>query len=251
MLAYPAVLLCAAIALTFAAEALLRGSAADAAAFLADPRRPGLATVALVAVALAGLDAAMRRRTQAMLLAAPALLALAWIGREKLFYLGDPPYPTDFLYARQIAELLPLMVAERPMAATRMVLGALAVALLVAVGWRWSRRLSPMGPGGRAARLAIALPLLGTFAVQMDHAGHSPLRSGLKVEPMMWDQKANYAHNGLVMAFLLNVPMANVASPDGYSARALATIPVDRRHATKIDVDALHDRLRPESQEDY
>ena len=29
-------------------------------------------------------------------------------------YLSDPFYPTDFLYARQIVELLPLLVNERP-----------------------------------------------------------------------------------------------------------------------------------------
>ncbi len=29
-------------------------------------------------------------------------------------YLSDPFYPTDFLYARQIVELLPLLVSDRP-----------------------------------------------------------------------------------------------------------------------------------------
>lgn len=221
---YPAAMLSAAAVLVFAAETLLRGSPVAAAAFLADPARPGLATVGLVALALVGLDAAMRRQAQAVLVVAPVLLALAFIGREKLFYLGDPPYPTDFLYARQIGELMPLMLAERPVAGAMMALGGLAAALLVVLGWRWSRRMPGMGLAGRAARLAIALPLLGAVAMQMDHATHSPLRSGLKVEPMMWDQKENYAHNGLVMAFALNLPMANVAAPDGYGQQAIAAI---------------------------
>lgn len=221
---YPLAILGAAAALTFVAETLLRGSPLGAAAFLADPGRPGVATVGLVALALVGLDATMRRQTQAVLLVAPVLLALAFIGREKLFYLGDPPYPTDFLYARQIAELMPLMVAERPVSGALMALGALATALLVVLGWRWSRRMPGMGLAGRATRLAIALPALVVVAAQMDHASHSPLRSRLNIAPMMWDQKANYAHNGLVMAFALNLPMANVAAPDGYAPDALAAI---------------------------
>ena len=39
---------------------------------------------------------------------------------------------------------------------------------------------------------------------------------------MMWDQKENYASNGFALAFALNVPMAKVAAPDGYSEDAIA-----------------------------
>lgn len=221
LLAYPAAILLAAAALVFGAEAVLRGSAGEAAFFLVDPSRPGPATVAIVALALMGADALLRRGMQSALVLGPLLVALAWIGREKLFYLGDPPYPADFLYARQIAELMPLMAAERPVAGVLMIAAGVAGAVLVAMLWRWSRLLPPIGIAGRAARLAIALPLLGHLAAQMDHASHSTLRSQLGIQPMMWDQKANYAHNGLVLAFALNVPMANVAAPSGYSAPAM------------------------------
>lgn len=203
---------------------LLRGSARDAASFLIDENRPGLATVALIALALIGLDAIMLRRTQAVLVAGPALLVLAWVGREKLFYLGDPPYPTDFLYARQIAELIPLMVVERPLDAALIAVGGLATAIVLVIFWRLSRRMPRLRAAGRIARLAIAVPAFAWLATHMDYASHSPLRSSLKVAPMMWDQKANYAHNGLVLAFALNLPMANVATPDGYSPDALAAI---------------------------
>lgn len=40
----------------------------------------------------------------------------------------------------------------------------------------------------------------------------------------MWDQKENYAHNGFTMAFILNVPMATVFAPEGYSPEAIAAI---------------------------
>ena len=60
---------------------------------------------------------AFASRGQSILFVAPLVLTLAWVGREKGFYLGDPIYPTDFLYARQIVELLPLMRVERPIVA--------------------------------------------------------------------------------------------------------------------------------------
>ncbi len=40
----------------------------------------------------------------------------------------------------------------------------------------------------------------------------------------MWDQKENYASNGFALAFALNVPMAHVTAPPGYSEKAIAAI---------------------------
>src|SRR5690606_7564510 len=148
--AYPAGIFLAAAAITLIAEAIWRGSLADAAAFLVDPHRPGPGTVVVVTLALLAIDAVMRRTMQSVLVVAPILLALAWIGREKLFYLGDPPYPTDFLYARQIAELMPLMMAERPVAGALTVLGLIGAALAVFLLWRRSHLMPKVCITGRA-----------------------------------------------------------------------------------------------------
>ena len=58
-----------------------------------------------------------------LLILAPLVLIPAWISSEKGVYLSDPLYPTDFLYARQIVELLPLLVRERPRTAVAIVVG--------------------------------------------------------------------------------------------------------------------------------
>lgn len=224
---YLAIILLAAILITFGVEAVLRGSPGQAFAFLIDPSRPAPATVALIALTLIGVDALTRRPTQSVLIVAPVLLLLAWIGHEKRFYLGDPPYPTDFLYARQIVELMPLMVVERPMTGLLIALATIAGAALLFLLWRRSRFLPKTGLVGRVARLAIAIPPLFYFATHMDYASHSPLRSSMKISPKMWDQTANYQHNGLILAFSLNVPMANVAAPVGYSAQSMEAIAMD------------------------
>lgn len=218
---YLLALVAAATLTAFAAEAILRRSFSEAALFLVDLGRPGWPTVAFLALVMLGIDAFTRRRGQSILIVAPLVLTLAWVGREKGFYLGDPIYPTDFLYARQIIELLPLMLVERPMVAMAIAVGVIVAAVLLVFLWRRTVRFPRIGITGRAARLAVAAPLLGYFAMQMDYATHSDLRSRLNISPMMWDQKANYRHNGLVMAFALNVPMAYVAPPAGYSPAAI------------------------------
>jgi phosphoglycerol transferase MdoB-like AlkP superfamily enzyme len=221
---YGTIIILAALALTILTEAILRGSVAEALRFALSPSRPGLTTIGLTTLILVATDAMMRRGLQSILVISPLLLGLGWVGHEKINYLGAPPYPTDLLFVRQIAELMPLMVAERPRAAIMIAVAALTSLALMGMLWRWSTRLTPMSWQGRVARVAISVPLLAYFATHMDYASHSPLRNSLKIAPMMWDQKANYAHNGLVLAFAFNLPMANVAAPAGYSQQSMAKL---------------------------
>ena len=67
--------------------------------------------------------------------------------------------------------------------------------------------------------------MLAMFASIMDYATFSWTRDRLQIIPMMWDQKENYAFNGFTLAFALNLPMANVPAPAGYSAEAIGDIP--------------------------
>jgi phosphoglycerol transferase MdoB-like AlkP superfamily enzyme len=70
----------------------------------------------------------------------------------------------------------------------------------------------------------VALPILASFASIMDYSTFSWVRDRLQIVPMMWDQKENYSHNGFAAAFILNVPMADVAKPKGYSKKAIRSI---------------------------
>ena len=68
------------------------------------------------------------------------------------------------------------------------------------------------------------MPLLAFFVSIMDYATFSWTRDRLQIIPIMWDQKENYASNGFALAFALNVPMAHVSAPAGYSDKAIAAI---------------------------
>ena len=156
---------------------------------------------------------------------APLVLIPAWISAEKGLYLSDPFYPTDFLYARQIVELLPLLVASGralPWPSSRDRRGLTLLA-------RGVRQLAParspkLSRKGRLARLALAVPALAFFISIMDYATFSWARDRLQIIPMMWDQKENYTFNGFTLAFALNLPMANVSAPAAYSIDSIREI---------------------------
>ncbi|MBZ9997122.1 LTA synthase family protein [Mesorhizobium sp. BH1-1-4] len=222
---YGLISLAIAAVLVFAIELIVRGDVAGTVSFFLQPLKPGWTTIVVFALILIGLDAVLGRSHQSLMIVAPLTLSLAFVGHQKSHYLGDPLYPTDFLYARQIFALLPLLVRDRPMTALAMVVGIVAGLSLLVYGWRlWRRKVPALSRKGRLARLTLAVPLLAFFVSVMDYATFSWTRDRLQIIPIMWDQKENYASNGFALAFALNVPMAHVSAPPGYSDKAIEAI---------------------------
>ncbi|MBZ9741212.1 MULTISPECIES: LTA synthase family protein [unclassified Mesorhizobium] len=222
---YGLISLAIAAVLVFAIELIVRGDVAGTVSFFLQPLKPGWTTIVVFALILIGLDAVLGRSHQSLMIVAPLTLSLAFVGHQKSHYLGDPLYPTDFLYARQIFALLPLLVRDRPMTALAMVVAIVAGLSLLVYCWRlWRRKVPALSRKGRLARLTLAVPLLAFFVSIMDYATFSWTRDRLQIIPIMWDQKENYASNGFALAFALNVPMAHVSAPPGYSDKAIAAI---------------------------
>lgn len=214
-----------ATALVFTIEWVTRGDFVATVAFFQQPHRPGWTTIIIFSLLLFALDAVYARRHIGILAVAPIALMLAFVGRQKVHYLGDPLYPTDFLYARQIMELMPLLVKERPWVAVAMVVAGLLAVFALYKAWRWWRRnRRPISTMSRVARLAVAVPALAFFVSIMDYATFSWVRDRLQIFPIMWDQKENYASNGFAIAFAMNVPMAKVSAPPGYTDDIMANI---------------------------
>ncbi|MCO5062995.1 MAG: LTA synthase family protein [Rhizobiaceae bacterium] len=212
-------------ALVFLIELVARGDVASTVQFFFQPFKPGWTTIIVFTLVLTLLDAIFGRRHIGILILAPFTLLLAFIGHQKAHYLGDPLYPTDFLYARQIMELMPLLVRERPWLAVGMVVvGIAAIAALFSVWRHWHRNGPRISHKSRVWRVAVAVPALAFFVSIMDYATFSWTRDRLQIIPIMWDQKENYASNGFALAFAMNVPMAKVNAPHGYSQKAMAAI---------------------------
>ncbi|MGB6118034.1 MAG: LTA synthase family protein [Mesorhizobium sp.] len=208
-----------ATALTFLVEWISRGSFTDTVMFFSEPFRPAFATVLLFAILLVALDSVFGRSHIGALILAPIVLTLAATGHQKAYYLGDPLYPADFLYGRQIVELLPLLVRERIGTAILILIALAALAVLIPYAWiNLRRRMPALSMRGRLTRALLAAPLLIFYASLLDYSTFSWTRDRLWISPMMWDQKTNYAKNGFTLAFAMNVPMAKVSAPSGYSA---------------------------------
>jgi len=215
-----------AITLIFFVEWIARNSVTESALFFLDPARPAWTTAGVFFLIFLVLDAAFARENYGVILIAPLALLPALVSRQKQIFLSDPLYPTDFLFGRQIMELMPVLVRDRPWTAVGIVVGL--VVAIVTLAWlarfAW-RRFPVLTRRQRLTRLAVALPLLGAFYHLMDYNNFSWVRDRLQVIPIMWDQTENYRHNGFTMAFALNLPMANVTAPAGYMSDAINKIP--------------------------
>ncbi|MFB2553652.1 LTA synthase family protein [Ensifer soli] len=234
-----------AAALVATIELITRASLSETVAYVLDPMRPATTAIGLVFLVLIAFDALFGRRHMGVLVLAPFAVIPALISKQKQIFLSDPLYPTDLLFGRQIVELLPAMVRDRPGTAIAIAVGLVAgVALLTfALRHAW-RRFARIGLQGRLVRLAVALPLIAGFVSIMDYNQFSWLRDRLRVIPIMWDQTENYRHNGFLLAFSINVPMANVSTPSGYSLDAIERIaseplPAGTTHRMKPDVIVL------------
>ena len=231
-----------ALATVVVIELITRGSLQQTYAYLTNLAQPGWTTTGVFFLLYLAIDALIGRQHKAVLLVSPLVVLMGVISQQKQVFLTDPLYPTDLLFGRQILELMPVLVQDRPWTAA-----ALAVAIVVAVValislWVFAwRRFRPLTRKERLTRLAIALPLLAGFASIMDYNEFSWMRDRLKIFPIMWDQTENYRHNGFVMAFAINLPMANVQAPAGYMLDAIDKIPskplpAGTTHRSKPDV---------------
>ncbi|HUH48721.1 MAG TPA: hypothetical protein VLZ56_02585, partial [Mycoplana sp.] len=148
-----------------AVELITRNSTAATITFLTTYAQPGWTTCGLFLLAFLGFDALIGRQHKAVLVLAPIAILLAFISEQKQIFLTDPLYPTDLLFGRQIMELMPALVRERPWTAVAVAIGTLsAIAALFSV-WIFAwKRFRPLTLKERALRLVIAIPLLAGFS---------------------------------------------------------------------------------------
>lgn len=223
-------------------ELITRGSVDQTWLYFTNPEQPAWTTTGVFFLLYLAIDALIGRQHKAVLLVSPLVVLMGVISQQKQVFLTDPLYPTDLLFGRQIMELMPVLVQDRPWTAAALALAVVAsvVALISLWVFAW-RRFRPLTKKERLTRLAVALPLIAGFVSIMDYNEFSWVRDRLKVFPIMWDQAENYRHNGFMMAFAINLPMANVQAPSGYMVDAIDKIPskplpAGTTHRSKPDV---------------
>jgi phosphoglycerol transferase MdoB-like AlkP superfamily enzyme len=223
-------------------ELITRGSIQQTWIYFTNLEQPAWTTTGVFFLLYLAIDALIGRQHKAVLLVSPLVMLMGVISQQKQVFLTDPLYPTDLLFGRQILELMPVLVQDRPWTAAGLALAVLASVVGLVSLWVFAwRRFRPLTKRERLTRLAVALPLLAGFVSIMDYNEFSWVRDRLKVFPIMWDQAENYRHNGFMMAFAINLPMANVQAPSGYMIDAIDKIPskpmpIGTTHRSKPDV---------------
>ncbi len=120
---------------------------------------------------LLAIDGVFGREHKSAVVLAPLAIIPAIICQQKQVFLSDPLYPTDFLFGRQILELMPVLVKDRPWTAVGIVVGLIAavaaIGLLLRYAWRNFPKLTRRE---RIARVsfcaAAALRLLAHHGLQ-------------------------------------------------------------------------------------
>jgi hypothetical protein len=193
-------------------EAVSNRSLRAASRFLLGSPREAAVTIGALAAAGLLLDGILGRPLLGLIAIAPLLLGLAWINHEKAQHLLEPLYPSDFLFVRQVLDLLPSLARARTAAIlTGLVLFAGAVTFLVlarevvaaGVAWNWSSRVA-MGVGG--------LVILWTFAYAAQPHGWW-LLDMIDVPHRIWNPREQYQKNGLILALAINMRGLTVVPP--------------------------------------
>ncbi len=204
-------------------QSIVSGSAAAPVAILLESPAAFAANVAMVMIVAQLFGAITGRGYVGLALVAIAYLSLAYVSFEKTKVLGEPLYPWDFLFAKQVVNLVPALFAGAT-TSERLFFGlavALAVACLAGLVWLTirSQRMPPSIRARKAIGASLAFVGMG-FAFSPSMQGKLYQFTGIR--NMSWDQPLNYKRNGFPLAFALNLNSGLVFAPAGYSPSAFS-----------------------------
>ncbi|GLI34875.1 LTA synthase family protein [Desulforhabdus amnigena] len=146
------------------------------------------------------------------------LTVLSLINYAKLVNLHAPFFAWDLFYFEQIIVLLPALPIKAMLFPTALSVGVASGACLYGLV-KWEQFI-----GIKQRLLLCVLPfiVLGTPI----YYRHLPVNilSRLRIENTTWNQRANYARNGFLLAFSLNFQPLLIDEPSGYGAEEVRTL---------------------------
>ncbi|QGG47165.1 LTA synthase family protein [Heliorestis convoluta] len=149
------------------------------------------------------------------------LLLFALVNLYKLQFLGDPLFPWDLMLYQQVINLAPVLAKETGF-------WDLLLILAIVLAIFFSRKFLP------AAKVHFSLRLLGLIVslfllysiafYKSSPVAESVIREDMKIHEHVWLQSMNYEINGSLLAFVMNVESAVIATPAGYHKQAIESI---------------------------
>ncbi|WP_127587347.1 LTA synthase family protein [Paenibacillus koleovorans] len=150
--------------------------------------------------------------------AAAVVSGAAMINMLKLKMIGQPFFPWDVLLRKESLNIAPMVTG--PAAMLRIVLLSAVI-----IGVFLLRLVLPRIGLRLVSRLSLGLAaifVLYSFGTRWDWAENLIRSAG--VSEISWDQRSNYASNGVTLAFAMNVKNMVVPKPSGYGEQSIATL---------------------------
>lgn len=200
-------LLLALLTFSFAVESLFRPPEASVWLWLLNFPHAVVVNGLLVGLLGASVLALTGRVVFSGVLAGAFITLLALTHASTLSTLGRPLFPWELVLVRQAVNIWPYATAK--FGVVPMLLGG----VVLAAGLVFSLRVGPRFAWRSRAVLAGAVVAICLWLAP--RPGDS--LNALGITHKQWVQLENYRENGLPLAFLMNLPAANVRAPSGYS----------------------------------
>ncbi|KRF39204.1 LTA synthase family protein [Paenibacillus sp. Soil787] len=166
---------------------------------------------------------------------------IALISYMKVKMIGEPFFPWDILLNKESMDIASLVTGK----AALFRIGAVVITVILVFLLKWVLPRISFSIISRIGLGLFSLYALYAFAIKTPLAGK--VLDHLGVNEIVWNQKENYANNGLALAFTLNVKNSIVKKPETYSDQSIATVAANLQEVGKekaglkksVDADSL------------
>ncbi len=209
---------------SLAIEALYRPPDMNVSRWLELFPRAALANTLLAALLGLTVFALIGRAITTVLVSSTLALIIAMAHASTLKTLGRPLFPWDLLLFREAWDVMPFVTARYGLAP--LVIGAVALTVALIASLRFGPRM--LSWKHRAALLVPAVLVVAWLAPRPDK-----VLKPLGVRHVYWMQSENYRENGLLLAFMMNLPSAGVQKPAAYARHTVqAALGQGNKHET-------------------
>lgn len=172
--------------------------------------------------------------------ASAVLMFFGFLSVKKKDFLEEPLFPWDFYQLRNalgIAGHLNLQwsfweVLKNILFLGTLFLGAyLLIRLTKKIKIHWLVRT-----------VLVLVPVFTLWAFGFQEKVRGQVNTQIGVRDIVWDQRTNYALNGFIVGFFINLKYISIDSPEGYSQLAIAEIVNEKKVIHPNEEDETHER---------
>ncbi len=195
-----------------------------------EPRILALNTILIVS--LTGLIYTFVKKVSISCIATLALATIVGlVNMGKIKYQGIPFLPWDIFLFQDAARVMPAMKNELLDNKSMTFLAIAALLLIIAIGFYvfWDKKINLKVHRNKIAELISSVLLIVVFSgVLIGFSAENQYRADFfrtnAITNYFWDQNQNYASNGFLLGFTINISNIIIKKPEGYSKNKIDSI---------------------------